>query len=171
MLLSYPVVFVFLYPLSYWYKMPGKLPHHLSLYPIWSVQGQKSQWLRRPWYNWRIDLLMSLLKAEMANHLVRYATYLLETYMDFFWSYSETPYWLQSLIWGRYLPHFFFFLKAVSTSLTESTLKNVPQVVNVRELKTGALTPAVSTVIGWVESPFFFMVAFTSACNRAHLPV
>uniref|UniRef100_A0A8C4UJM9 Nucleoporin 214 n=1 Tax=Falco tinnunculus TaxID=100819 RepID=A0A8C4UJM9_FALTI len=37
---------------------------------------------------------------------------------------------------------------AVSTSLTESTLKNVPQVVNVRELKTGALTPAVSTVIG-----------------------
>uniref|UniRef100_A0A8C4UKA8 Nucleoporin 214 n=1 Tax=Falco tinnunculus TaxID=100819 RepID=A0A8C4UKA8_FALTI len=34
---------------------------------------------------------------------------------------------------------------AVSTSLTESTLKNVPQVVNVRELKTGALTPAVST--------------------------
>uniref|UniRef100_A0A8D0EV02 Nuclear pore complex protein Nup214 n=1 Tax=Strix occidentalis caurina TaxID=311401 RepID=A0A8D0EV02_STROC len=33
---------------------------------------------------------------------------------------------------------------AVSTSLTESTLKNVPQVVNVRELKTGALTPAVS---------------------------
>uniref|UniRef100_A0A8C3USL0 Nucleoporin 214 n=1 Tax=Catharus ustulatus TaxID=91951 RepID=A0A8C3USL0_CATUS len=37
---------------------------------------------------------------------------------------------------------------AVSTSLTESTLKNVPQVVNVRELKPGALTPAVSTVIG-----------------------
>ncbi|KAF4789174.1 Nuclear pore complex protein Nup214 [Turdus rufiventris] len=37
---------------------------------------------------------------------------------------------------------------AVSTSLTESTLKNVPQVVNVRELKSGALTPAVSTVIG-----------------------
>ncbi|XP_021269246.1 nuclear pore complex protein Nup214 isoform X2 [Numida meleagris] len=37
---------------------------------------------------------------------------------------------------------------AVSTSLTESTLKNVPQVVNVRELKTGALTPAVSAVIG-----------------------
>uniref|UniRef100_A0A8C3USH6 Nuclear pore complex protein Nup214 n=1 Tax=Catharus ustulatus TaxID=91951 RepID=A0A8C3USH6_CATUS len=34
---------------------------------------------------------------------------------------------------------------AVSTSLTESTLKNVPQVVNVRELKPGALTPAVST--------------------------
>lgn len=45
-------------------------------------------------------------------------------------------------------PPFFFFLKAVSTSLTESTLKNVPQVVNVRELKTGALTPAVSAVIG-----------------------
>lgn len=43
---------------------------------------------------------------------------------------------------------FFFSLKAVSTSLTESTLKNVPQVVNVRELKTGALTPAVSAVIG-----------------------
>uniref|UniRef100_A0A8C3PQ32 Nucleoporin 214 n=1 Tax=Calidris pygmaea TaxID=425635 RepID=A0A8C3PQ32_9CHAR len=38
---------------------------------------------------------------------------------------------------------------AVSTSLTESTLKNVPQVVNVRELKTGALTPAVSAVIGF----------------------
>ncbi|XP_061867438.1 nuclear pore complex protein Nup214 isoform X2 [Colius striatus] len=37
---------------------------------------------------------------------------------------------------------------AVSTSLTESTLKNVPQVVNVRELKTGVLAPAVSTVIG-----------------------
>ncbi|XP_068270090.1 nuclear pore complex protein Nup214 isoform X4 [Nyctibius grandis] len=37
---------------------------------------------------------------------------------------------------------------AVSTSLTESTLKNVPQVVNVRELKTSALTPAVSAVIG-----------------------
>ncbi|KFQ03911.1 Nuclear pore complex protein Nup214, partial [Haliaeetus albicilla] len=37
---------------------------------------------------------------------------------------------------------------AVSTSLTESTLKNVPQVVNVRELKTGSLTPAVSAVIG-----------------------
>ncbi|XP_072739087.1 nuclear pore complex protein Nup214 isoform X7 [Ciconia boyciana] len=37
---------------------------------------------------------------------------------------------------------------AVSTSLTESTLKNVPQVVNVRELKTGGLTPAVSAVIG-----------------------
>ncbi|XP_065504406.1 nuclear pore complex protein Nup214 isoform X3 [Caloenas nicobarica] len=36
----------------------------------------------------------------------------------------------------------------VSTSLTESTLKNVPQVVNVRELKSSALTPAVSTVIG-----------------------
>ncbi|KAM8796706.1 nuclear pore complex protein Nup214 [Eudromia elegans] len=37
---------------------------------------------------------------------------------------------------------------AVSTSLTESTLKNVPQVVNVRELKTSATTPAVSAVIG-----------------------
>nr|XP_054502555.1 nuclear pore complex protein Nup214 isoform X2 [Agelaius phoeniceus] len=37
---------------------------------------------------------------------------------------------------------------AVSTSLTESTLKNVPQVVNVRELKSGTLTPAVSAVIG-----------------------
>ncbi|XP_050176105.1 nuclear pore complex protein Nup214 isoform X1 [Myiozetetes cayanensis] len=37
---------------------------------------------------------------------------------------------------------------AVSTSLTESTLKNVPQVVNVRELKSGGLTPAVSAVIG-----------------------
>ncbi|XP_062447002.1 nuclear pore complex protein Nup214 isoform X5 [Rhea pennata] len=37
---------------------------------------------------------------------------------------------------------------AVSTSLTESTLKNVPQVVNVRELKTSTLTPAVSAVIG-----------------------
>ncbi|XP_071621968.1 nuclear pore complex protein Nup214 isoform X1 [Heliangelus exortis] len=37
---------------------------------------------------------------------------------------------------------------AVSTSLTESTLKNVPQVVNVRELKTGALSPAVTAVIG-----------------------
>lgn len=43
---------------------------------------------------------------------------------------------------------FFLFLKAVSTSLTESTLKNVPQVVNVRELKSGALPPAVSAVIG-----------------------
>ncbi|XP_067398034.1 nuclear pore complex protein Nup214 isoform X2 [Emydura macquarii macquarii] len=37
---------------------------------------------------------------------------------------------------------------AVSTSLTESTLKNVPQVVNVRELKTSASAPAVSAVIG-----------------------
>uniref|UniRef100_A0A8C8S6L1 Nuclear pore complex protein Nup214 n=1 Tax=Pelusios castaneus TaxID=367368 RepID=A0A8C8S6L1_9SAUR len=37
---------------------------------------------------------------------------------------------------------------AVSTSLTESTLKNVPQVVNVRELKTNASAPAVSAVIG-----------------------
>uniref|UniRef100_A0A8C0U168 Nuclear pore complex protein Nup214 n=1 Tax=Cyanistes caeruleus TaxID=156563 RepID=A0A8C0U168_CYACU len=38
---------------------------------------------------------------------------------------------------------------AVSTSLTESTLKNVPQVVNVRELNSGALTSAVSAVIGF----------------------
>ncbi|XP_053863432.1 nuclear pore complex protein Nup214 isoform X3 [Malaclemys terrapin pileata] len=37
---------------------------------------------------------------------------------------------------------------AVSTSLTESTLKNVPQVVNVRELKNNASAPAVSAVIG-----------------------
>ncbi|XP_053852481.1 nuclear pore complex protein Nup214 isoform X2 [Vidua macroura] len=37
---------------------------------------------------------------------------------------------------------------AVSTSLTESTLKTVPQVVNVRELKSGAVSPAVSAVIG-----------------------
>uniref|UniRef100_A0A8D0HC36 Nuclear pore complex protein Nup214 n=1 Tax=Sphenodon punctatus TaxID=8508 RepID=A0A8D0HC36_SPHPU len=37
---------------------------------------------------------------------------------------------------------------AVSTSLTESTLKNVPQVVNILELKNNASTPAVSTVIG-----------------------
>ncbi|KAM9117260.1 nuclear pore complex protein Nup214 isoform 4-T4 [Pangshura tecta] len=37
---------------------------------------------------------------------------------------------------------------AVSTSLTESTLKNVPQVVNVRELKSNASAPAVSAVIG-----------------------
>ncbi|XP_025905119.1 nuclear pore complex protein Nup214 isoform X2 [Nothoprocta perdicaria] len=37
---------------------------------------------------------------------------------------------------------------AVSTSLTESTLKNVPQVVNVRELKTSTMSPAVSAVIG-----------------------
>ncbi|XP_043354429.1 nuclear pore complex protein Nup214 isoform X4 [Dermochelys coriacea] len=36
----------------------------------------------------------------------------------------------------------------VSTSLTESTLKNVPQVVNVRELKNNASAPAVSAVIG-----------------------
>uniref|UniRef100_A0A7M4EAZ2 Nuclear pore complex protein Nup214 n=1 Tax=Crocodylus porosus TaxID=8502 RepID=A0A7M4EAZ2_CROPO len=40
---------------------------------------------------------------------------------------------------------------AVSTSLTESTLKNVPQVVNVRELKNSASTPAVSAVIGYVN--------------------
>uniref|UniRef100_A0A8C3IFR1 Nuclear pore complex protein Nup214 n=1 Tax=Chrysemys picta bellii TaxID=8478 RepID=A0A8C3IFR1_CHRPI len=38
---------------------------------------------------------------------------------------------------------------AVSTSLTESTLKNVPQVVNVRELKNNASAPAVSAVIGY----------------------
>uniref|UniRef100_K7FJM7 Nuclear pore complex protein Nup214 n=1 Tax=Pelodiscus sinensis TaxID=13735 RepID=K7FJM7_PELSI len=37
---------------------------------------------------------------------------------------------------------------AVSTSLTESNLKNVPQVVNVRELKNSASAPAVSAVIG-----------------------
>ncbi|XP_074871599.1 nuclear pore complex protein Nup214 isoform X2 [Carettochelys insculpta] len=37
---------------------------------------------------------------------------------------------------------------AVSTSLTESALKNVPQVVNVRELKNSAPAPAVSAVIG-----------------------
>ncbi|KAM7144270.1 nuclear pore complex protein Nup214 isoform 1-T1 [Macrochelys suwanniensis] len=37
---------------------------------------------------------------------------------------------------------------AVSTSLTESTLKNVPQVVNVRELKNNTSAPAVSAVIG-----------------------
>ncbi|XP_061460397.1 nuclear pore complex protein Nup214 isoform X2 [Rhineura floridana] len=37
---------------------------------------------------------------------------------------------------------------AVSTSLTESTLKNVPQVVNVRELKNNTSPPAVSAVIG-----------------------
>ncbi|NXU99741.1 NU214 protein, partial [Cettia cetti] len=37
---------------------------------------------------------------------------------------------------------------AVSTSLTESTLKNVPHVVNIQEFKPGALTPAVSAVIG-----------------------
>lgn len=49
---------------------------------------------------------------------------------------------------GVFFPLFFLFFKAVSTSLTESTLKNVPQVVNVRELKSGALTPAVSAVIG-----------------------
>ncbi|KAG6920752.1 nucleoporin 214, partial [Chelydra serpentina] len=44
---------------------------------------------------------------------------------------------------------------AVSTSLTESTLKNVPQVVNVRELKNNASAPAVSAVIGCVNDfPF-----------------
>ncbi|XP_060106620.1 nuclear pore complex protein Nup214 [Heteronotia binoei] len=37
---------------------------------------------------------------------------------------------------------------AASTSLTESTLKNVPQVVNVRELKNNASPPAVATVTG-----------------------
>ncbi|XP_054853949.1 nuclear pore complex protein Nup214 isoform X2 [Eublepharis macularius] len=37
---------------------------------------------------------------------------------------------------------------AVSTSLTESTLKNVPQVVNVRELKNHASPPAIATVTG-----------------------
>ncbi|XP_066466849.1 nuclear pore complex protein Nup214 [Tiliqua scincoides] len=37
---------------------------------------------------------------------------------------------------------------AASTSLTESTLKNVPQVVNVRELKNNAGPPAISPVIG-----------------------
>ncbi|NXU59490.1 NU214 protein, partial [Turnix velox] len=37
---------------------------------------------------------------------------------------------------------------AVSTSLTESTLKNVPHVVNVRELKNSGLTPAAPAVIG-----------------------
>ncbi|XP_063000539.1 nuclear pore complex protein Nup214 isoform X2 [Elgaria multicarinata webbii] len=37
---------------------------------------------------------------------------------------------------------------AASASLTESTLKNVPQVVNVRELKSNTSPPAVSAVIG-----------------------
>uniref|UniRef100_A0A8C6YRQ4 Nucleoporin 214 n=1 Tax=Nothoprocta perdicaria TaxID=30464 RepID=A0A8C6YRQ4_NOTPE len=46
---------------------------------------------------------------------------------------------------------------AVSTSLTESTLKNVPQVVNVRELKTSTMSPAVSAVIGFAY--------FNSTCN------
>ncbi|XP_053138131.1 nuclear pore complex protein Nup214 isoform X2 [Hemicordylus capensis] len=36
----------------------------------------------------------------------------------------------------------------VSASLTESTLKNVPQVVNVRELKNNASPPAISAVLG-----------------------
>ncbi|KAM6431444.1 nuclear pore complex protein Nup214 isoform 2-T2 [Liasis olivaceus] len=36
----------------------------------------------------------------------------------------------------------------VSTSLTESTLKNVPQVVNVRELKNSASPPTVSAAMG-----------------------
>ncbi|CAI5794198.1 pore complex Nup214 isoform X1 [Podarcis lilfordi] len=37
---------------------------------------------------------------------------------------------------------------AASASLTESTLKNVPQVVNVRELKSNTSPPAVSAIIG-----------------------
>uniref|UniRef100_A0A8D2J1J4 Nuclear pore complex protein Nup214 n=1 Tax=Varanus komodoensis TaxID=61221 RepID=A0A8D2J1J4_VARKO len=44
---------------------------------------------------------------------------------------------------------------AASTSLTESTLKNVPQVVNVRELKSSASTPAVSAVIGQLDTLSF----------------
>uniref|UniRef100_A0A8C0U1I9 Nuclear pore complex protein Nup214 n=1 Tax=Cyanistes caeruleus TaxID=156563 RepID=A0A8C0U1I9_CYACU len=45
---------------------------------------------------------------------------------------------------------------AVSTSLTESTLKNVPQVVNVRELNSGALTSAVSALGAIPEASFAF---------------
>nr|XP_056716137.1 nuclear pore complex protein Nup214 [Euleptes europaea] len=41
---------------------------------------------------------------------------------------------------------------AVSTSLTESTLKNVPQVVNVRELKNNTSPPAIATVTGIAPS-------------------
>lgn len=36
--------------------------------------------------------LVSLLKAEMANSLGRHTIHLLETYLGFFWHYSETPY-------------------------------------------------------------------------------
>uniref|UniRef100_A0A8C2STQ2 Nuclear pore complex protein Nup214 n=1 Tax=Coturnix japonica TaxID=93934 RepID=A0A8C2STQ2_COTJA len=61
---------------------------------------------------------------------------------------------------------------AVSTSLTESTLKNVPQVVNVRELKTGALTPAVSTVIGLAhyKSVCNFCLLFTAPAKESNQP-
>uniref|UniRef100_A0A803WBF9 Nuclear pore complex protein Nup214 n=1 Tax=Ficedula albicollis TaxID=59894 RepID=A0A803WBF9_FICAL len=63
---------------------------------------------------------------------------------------------------------------AVSTSLTESTLKNVPQVVNVRELKSGALTPAVSAVIGSSVShsaaQAVHQVLATVATNQAKQP-
>uniref|UniRef100_A0A8C9FYD6 Nuclear pore complex protein Nup214 n=1 Tax=Pavo cristatus TaxID=9049 RepID=A0A8C9FYD6_PAVCR len=56
---------------------------------------------------------------------------------------------------------------AVSTSLTESTLKNVPQVVNVRELKTGALTPAVSTTVTAVTSTVTSVPATSAQPNKA----
>lgn len=79
----------------------------------------------------------------------RYTTYLLETWMDFFWSYSRGII-LNEMVDVEiiFTCLFLFPCKAVSTSLTESTLNNVPRVVNVRELKTGALTPTVSAVIG-----------------------
>uniref|UniRef100_A0A8C9U835 Nuclear pore complex protein Nup214 n=1 Tax=Serinus canaria TaxID=9135 RepID=A0A8C9U835_SERCA len=63
---------------------------------------------------------------------------------------------------------------AVSTSLTESTLKNVPQVVNVRELKSAALTPAVSAVIGssvpHSAAQAVHQVLATVATNQAKQP-
>lgn len=77
----------------------------------------------------------------------------LESWMDLFGIIQAILNEGKCLIWSLSLHIvsplvFFLFLKAVSTSLTESTLKNVPQVVNVRELKSSALTPAVSAVIG-----------------------
>uniref|UniRef100_A0A8U8BYE3 Nuclear pore complex protein Nup214 n=1 Tax=Geospiza parvula TaxID=87175 RepID=A0A8U8BYE3_GEOPR len=63
---------------------------------------------------------------------------------------------------------------AVSTSLTESTLKNVPQVVNVRELKSTALTPAASAVIGssvpHSAAQAVHQVLATVATNQAKQP-
>ncbi|KAM3825767.1 nuclear pore complex protein Nup214 [Vipera latastei] len=60
----------------------------------------------------------------------------------------------------------------VNTSLTESTLKNVPQVVNVRELKSNGSPPTVSAAMGssvpQTAAQGVHQVLATAATNQAH---
>ncbi|KAL7980883.1 hypothetical protein Chor_002037 [Crotalus horridus] len=60
----------------------------------------------------------------------------------------------------------------VNTSLTESTLKNVPQVVNVRELKSNGSPPTVSAAMGSSvpppAAPGVHQVLATVATNQVH---